>query len=118
MASSIRNRTRMRASAMGAPSIPGLETGYLRRAPRDHELEPELGAVPFDPGPERYDDRRARKAAKRRQRLMGSVASESWAPARPGRGAASGGGPGFWAGRPPRGFRARAGADSAGPRPQ
>ena len=47
---------------------PGLETGYLRRAPRDHELSPELGAVPFDPGPERYDDRRARRAAKRRAR--------------------------------------------------
>jgi murein DD-endopeptidase MepM/ murein hydrolase activator NlpD len=47
---------------------PGLETGYLRGAPRDHELEPELGAAPFDPGPQRYDDRRARRAAKRRQR--------------------------------------------------
>jgi murein DD-endopeptidase MepM/ murein hydrolase activator NlpD len=47
---------------------PGLETGYLRRAPRDHELEPELGAAPFDPGPERYDERRASKEAKRRQR--------------------------------------------------
>jgi murein DD-endopeptidase MepM/ murein hydrolase activator NlpD len=47
---------------------PGLETGYLRRTPRDHELEPELGSVPFDPGPDRYDDRRARKFAKLRQR--------------------------------------------------
>jgi murein DD-endopeptidase MepM/ murein hydrolase activator NlpD len=47
---------------------PGLETGYLRRAPRDHELSPELGAAPFDPGPERYDERRAGKEAKRRQR--------------------------------------------------
>src|SRR3954468_6726580 len=47
---------------------PGLETGYLRRAPRDHELSPELGAAPFDPGPERYDDRRARRDAKRRAR--------------------------------------------------
>ncbi len=50
---------------------PGVETGYLRRAPRDHELEPELGAHPFDPGPGRYDDRRARKAAKRERRERG-----------------------------------------------
>jgi murein DD-endopeptidase MepM/ murein hydrolase activator NlpD len=47
---------------------PGVETGYLRRAPRDRELSPELGAVPFDPGPGRYDDRRARRAAKRQKR--------------------------------------------------
>jgi murein DD-endopeptidase MepM/ murein hydrolase activator NlpD len=47
---------------------PGLETGYLRRAPRDHELSPELGAAPFDPGPGHYDERRAQKAAKRRER--------------------------------------------------
>jgi murein DD-endopeptidase MepM/ murein hydrolase activator NlpD len=53
------------------PFDPGVETGYLRRAPRDRELEPELGAHPFDPGPGRYDDRRARKAAKREQREQG-----------------------------------------------
>src|SRR4051794_9705008 len=47
---------------------PGLETGYLRRAPRDRELEPELGAAPFDPGPGRYDERRGTKEEKRRQR--------------------------------------------------
>jgi murein DD-endopeptidase MepM/ murein hydrolase activator NlpD len=47
---------------------PGLETGYLRRAPREHELTPELGAAPFDPGPELYDERRASKEAKRRER--------------------------------------------------
>ena len=47
---------------------PGIETGYLRRAPRDHELEPELGAAPFDPGPGHYDERRARRQEKRRQR--------------------------------------------------
>jgi murein DD-endopeptidase MepM/ murein hydrolase activator NlpD len=47
---------------------PGLETGYLRRAPRDRELEPELGAAPFDPGPGHYDERRASKEAKRRER--------------------------------------------------
>src|SRR5436190_3767477 len=52
----------------GGSFDPGLETGYLRRAPRDHELSPELGAAPFDPGPERYDERRARRQAKRRQR--------------------------------------------------
>ncbi len=55
-------------AGQGGSFDPGLETGYLRRAPRDHELEPELGAAPFDPGPGRYDDRRARKQAKRRQR--------------------------------------------------
>lgn len=47
---------------------PGLETGYLRRAPRDRELDPELGAAPFDPGPGHYDERRANKEAKRRAR--------------------------------------------------
>jgi murein DD-endopeptidase MepM/ murein hydrolase activator NlpD len=47
---------------------PGLETGYLRRAPRDHELDPELGSAPFDPGPGHYDERRARKQEKQRQR--------------------------------------------------
>src|SRR6266545_2683456 len=52
----------------GGSFDPGLETGYLRRAPRDHELEPELGAAPFDPGPGHYDERRANKEAKRRER--------------------------------------------------
>ena len=52
----------------GGSFDPGLETGYLRRAPRDHELDPELGATPFDPGPGHYDERRASKEAKRRQR--------------------------------------------------
>jgi murein DD-endopeptidase MepM/ murein hydrolase activator NlpD len=47
---------------------PGIETGYLRRVPRDRELEPELGAAPFDPGPGRYDARRARKQERRRER--------------------------------------------------
>src|SRR4051794_12151259 len=50
---------------------PGLETGYLRRAARDHELSPELGAAPFDPGPGHYDERRAQKAAKHREREEG-----------------------------------------------
>src|SRR6266487_461279 len=54
--------------ASGGSFDPGVETGYLRRAPRDRELSPELGAVPFDPGPGRFDDRRARRAAKRKQR--------------------------------------------------
>jgi len=48
---------------------PGVETGYLRRAPRDRELSPELGAAPFDPGSAGYDRRRARREAKRRARL-------------------------------------------------
>src|SRR3954467_8791574 len=55
-------------TAGGDSFDPGLETGYLRRAPRDRELEPELGAAPFDPGPGRYDERRATKGARRRQR--------------------------------------------------
>jgi murein DD-endopeptidase MepM/ murein hydrolase activator NlpD len=51
------------------PFDPGIETGYLRRATRDHDLDPELGAHPFDPGAGAgYDDRRARKEAKRRAR--------------------------------------------------
>jgi len=44
---------------------PGVETGYLRRGGRDHDLEPEIGAAPFDPGPDHYDDRRAQRAARR-----------------------------------------------------
>jgi murein DD-endopeptidase MepM/ murein hydrolase activator NlpD len=47
---------------------PGLETGYLRRGQRDHELPVEIGAAPFDPGPDRYDTRRARRAARRREK--------------------------------------------------
>jgi murein DD-endopeptidase MepM/ murein hydrolase activator NlpD len=48
---------------------PGIDTGYLRRTPRDYPLSPEVGAVPFDPGPGTgYDERRAAKAAKRKQR--------------------------------------------------
>ena len=53
----------------GGSFDPGLDTGYLRRAPREHELSPEPGAAPFDPGPGRYDERRARTQEKRRQRL-------------------------------------------------
>jgi murein DD-endopeptidase MepM/ murein hydrolase activator NlpD len=47
---------------------PGLETGYLRRGSRDHDLEPGLGAEPFDPGPGHYDDRRARRKRKREEK--------------------------------------------------
>ncbi len=48
---------------------PGTDTGYLRRTPRDYPLSPEIGAAPFDPGPGTgYDERRATRAAKRRQR--------------------------------------------------
>src|SRR3954453_12512307 len=56
------------AADPGGSFDPGLETGYLRRAPRDHELSPELGAAPFDPGPGHYDERRAQRAAKRGER--------------------------------------------------
>jgi murein DD-endopeptidase MepM/ murein hydrolase activator NlpD len=46
---------------------PGLETGYLRRSPRDRELPLDDGAAPFDPGPGiGYDEKRAKRAAKRR----------------------------------------------------
>ena len=48
---------------------PGGETAYVRRSPRDYELSPELGAAPFDPGSAGYDQRRARREAKRRARL-------------------------------------------------
>ena len=47
---------------------PGTETGYLRRGSRSHELDPEVGAAPFDPGPERYDGRRAKRAERRREK--------------------------------------------------
>ena len=40
---------------------PGTETGYLRRGARSHELDPDAGAAPFDPGPEHYDGRRAKR---------------------------------------------------------
>src|SRR3954470_12545541 len=53
----------------GGSFDPGLETAYLRRAPRDRELDPQLGAAPFDPGPDHYHERRARKQAKRRERI-------------------------------------------------
>ena len=65
----------------GGSFDPGLETGYLRRAPRDHELDPQLGSAPFDPGPERYDDQRARKQAKRRERITGVTVAEPQADA-------------------------------------
>jgi murein DD-endopeptidase MepM/ murein hydrolase activator NlpD len=47
---------------------PGVETGYLRRGGRDHDLAPEIGAAPFDPGPDHYDDRRARRRARRAEK--------------------------------------------------
>src|SRR5688572_26307388 len=47
---------------------PGLETGYLRRGRRDHELDPDVGAAPFDPGEELYDSRRAKREARRREK--------------------------------------------------
>jgi murein DD-endopeptidase MepM/ murein hydrolase activator NlpD len=57
------------SEAADAAFDPGIEIGYLRRASRDHDLDPELGAHPFDPGAGAgYDDRRARKEAKRRAR--------------------------------------------------
>src|SRR5215213_9346116 len=53
---------------------PGLETGYLRRAPREHELSPELGAAPFDPGPGAgYDERRARERELKLRETRGKV---------------------------------------------
>jgi murein DD-endopeptidase MepM/ murein hydrolase activator NlpD len=56
---------------------PGVETGYLRRTPRDYALSPEVGAAPFDPGPGAgYDERRAAKAAKRKQRMERRALSE------------------------------------------
>ena len=60
------------------PFDPGIETGYLRRATRDHDLDPGLGAHPFDPGAGAgYDDRRARKDEKRRAREERAAGSES-----------------------------------------
>jgi murein DD-endopeptidase MepM/ murein hydrolase activator NlpD len=47
---------------------PGTETGYLRRGARGHELDPEVGAEPFDPGPQHYDGRRAKRAERRREK--------------------------------------------------
>jgi murein DD-endopeptidase MepM/ murein hydrolase activator NlpD len=47
---------------------PGPETGYLRRGRRDHELPLEIGAAPFDPGPERYDTGRAKRSVRRRRK--------------------------------------------------
>jgi Membrane proteins related to metalloendopeptidases len=56
---------------------PGVETGYLRRTPREYALSPEIGAAPFDPGPGAgYDDRRAAKAAKAKQREERRALSE------------------------------------------
>lgn len=47
---------------------PGPETGYLRRGNRDHELELDAGGAPFDPGPGHYDDGRAKRTARRREK--------------------------------------------------
>ncbi len=47
---------------------PGTETGYLRRGHRDHDLDIDSGAAPFDPGPDHYDDRRARRDAKKAEK--------------------------------------------------
>jgi murein DD-endopeptidase MepM/ murein hydrolase activator NlpD len=56
---------------------PGVETGSLRRTPREYPLSPEVGAAPFDPGPGAgYDERRAARAAKRRQRQERRALSE------------------------------------------
>jgi murein DD-endopeptidase MepM/ murein hydrolase activator NlpD len=56
---------------------PGVETGYLRRTPREYPLSPEIGAAPFDPGPGTgYDERRAARTAKRRQREERRALSE------------------------------------------
>ena len=56
---------------------PGIETGYLRRTPREYPLSPEIGAAPFDPGPGTgYDERRAARAAKRRRREERRALSE------------------------------------------
>ena len=56
---------------------PGVETGYLRRTPREYPLSPEIGAAPFDPGPGTgYDERRAARAAERREREERRALSE------------------------------------------
>ena len=47
---------------------PGPETGYLRRGRRDHDLNIDSGAAPFDPGPDHYDDRRARHETKKTEK--------------------------------------------------
>lgn len=48
---------------------PGPDTGNAGRGPRRHELDPEQGARPFEPGDGvGFDDRRARRAAKRREK--------------------------------------------------
>ncbi len=54
----------------GGAFDPGIETGYLRRAARKHDLDPTLGARSFDPGDAAgYDERRARREEKRRARV-------------------------------------------------
>jgi murein DD-endopeptidase MepM/ murein hydrolase activator NlpD len=48
---------------------PGIETGYLRRGRRLEPPPVELGARPFDPGPEiGFDERRAKRLRHRRER--------------------------------------------------
>ena len=50
---------------------PGVETGYLRRTPREGPPDVELGAHPFEPGDGvGYDDRRARRSRRRRVREL------------------------------------------------
>ena len=48
---------------------PGVETGYLRRAPREGPPDVEQGARPFEPGDEvGFDGRRAKRRRRRRER--------------------------------------------------
>src|SRR5262245_24553498 len=48
---------------------PGPGTDYLSRGPREHELDVDQGAQPFDPGPEvQVDSRRARRAERKREK--------------------------------------------------
>jgi murein DD-endopeptidase MepM/ murein hydrolase activator NlpD len=62
---------------------PGVETGYLRRGPRDQPPDVELGARPFDPGEEvGFDDRRAKRRRRRPVRPMPPPGAESKAESR------------------------------------
>jgi murein DD-endopeptidase MepM/ murein hydrolase activator NlpD len=72
------------AALADEPFDPGLETGYLRRGPRERDLPLEAGAAPFDPGPEiGYDQKRAKRAAKRRGRFQTAEGPEAAAGAAP-----------------------------------
>lgn len=55
----------------------GTAVAEQRSAPRDHDLDPDLGAAPFDPGPGAgYDTKRAKRAQRRHEKAEKRLAEQ------------------------------------------